>query len=154
MISRIFVLVSTISSVKSVDAFTASTNDRSTSRLHYRDLHDDTGFTKRQLPAGPFGILPPPSNQDHPSTAVDTNSFTFGFLEPEPLITRSYAQSTSYSPNLDLPASATNDINFEKAVEIGAGRLAMISALVLILDEVFTGESFPEQFVQLLGGHL
>jgi hypothetical protein len=153
MISRILALVSTISSITSVDAFTVSTNDRSSSRLHYRDLHDDTGFTKRQLPAGPFGILPTPSNQDHPSSAVDTNSFTFSVLEPEPLITRSYAQSTSYS-HLDLPASATNDIDFEKAVEIGAGRVAMISALVLILDEVFTGESFPEQFVQLVGGHL
>ncbi|KAL3785332.1 hypothetical protein ACHAWO_008604 [Cyclotella atomus] len=153
MISRILVLVSTISSITSLDAFTVSTNDRSSSRLHYRDLHDDTGFTKRQLPAGPFGILPTPSNQDHPSSAVDSNSFTFSVLEPEPLITRSYAQSTSYS-HLDLPASATNDIDFEKAVEIGAGRVAMISALVLILDEVFTGESFPEQFVQLVGGHL
>lgn len=142
------------SSISSVDAFTVSTNDRSKTRLCYRDLRDDTGFTKRQLPAGPFGILPPPSDQDHPSSTADIELFTFGFLEPEPLITRSYAQSTSYSPNLDLPASALKDLDFEKAVEISVGRVAMISALVLIVHEVFTGESFPEQFVQLTSLHL
>ena len=160
MISKI-AAVCAISSIASVDAFAMQTGrHHTTTRLQYRDLSQDEWFTTRELPSGPFGILPPPSSvsidQDiTPSLQTNASPYTFR-TDQEPLIPLSFAQSSSHSPNYDLPASSTmnKDIELKKAVEIIFGRVAMLAAMVLIIEEIFTGESFPQQFLQLIGGAL
>lgn len=138
--------------ISSVGAFTISPNNkRTTTCLYYREQYDDSRFTKRQLPTGAFGILPEPTIADDQDISLDQYSFT-SVIEDEPLISPTLAKCISYSPNLDLPSSAMadNNIEFEKSLEISVGRVAMMAALVLIAEEVFTGASFPEQIVHLI----
>lgn len=148
MVSTKFTSFYAISSIASAHAFITTTNKQFPTRLQYRELNDDS-FTKRQLPTGAFGILPLPTAEQDAS--IDTNTYTFNTVESEPFITQSYVQSTSYSPNLDLPASADKGLEFEKAMEVSIGRVAMMAAIVLIATEILTGASFPEQFLQLGG---
>jgi hypothetical protein len=73
------------------------------------------------------------------------------------LISASYPiQIASYCPNVDLPASAarkvdTNVADFTEAIELSVGRIAMMSALFLFMDEIVTGQSLPQQFLRLIG---
>ena len=139
-----------ISSMASTDAFTIIPNKISKTNLNYRNQYDDLWNTNHQLPSGAFGILPSPIEQD---IAMDPASYS-SVIEPEPFITASHPQNISYSPKIDLPTSASieRDIEFENVLEISLGRVAMMAALVLIVEEIWTGHSFPEQLVRLIGG--
>jgi hypothetical protein len=138
-----------------------SANKPLASGLFYRERYDDESqFTQTHLPSGPFGILPSPASMTAQDTARLEHTLpfsTFAAIEPEPLISASYPiQITSYCPNLDLPASAarkvdTNVADFTEAIELSVGRIAMMSALFLFIDEIVTGQSLPQQFLRLIG---
>lgn len=160
MISKIATICA-ISSIATADAFAMQTCKRHTTRLQYQDLSEDEWFNscERELPSGAFGILPPQSSvstdQDTAQSLQNTSSYTFR-TDQGPLIPPSFAPNTSYSPNFDLPASSatSKDIEFKKAIELSFGRIAMLAASVLIIEEILTGESFPQQFMQLIEGGL
>eukprot|EP00804_Cyclotella_cryptica_P001817 CCRYP_018414-RA/>CCRYP_018414-RA protein AED:0.23 eAED:0.23 QI:0/-1/0/1/-1/1/1/0/164 len=131
------------------------------SRLLYREHDDDSSqFAHTHLPSGPFGILPSPTSMtEQDATRLEhTLPFsTFTAIEPEPLISASYPiQISSYCPSVDLPASATRKIDknlaeLTEAIELSVGRIAMMSALILFMDEILTGQSLPQQFLSVIG---
>lgn len=166
MIAKIVTFSYTISSIiASVDAFTIAAMNKqpTTTHLNYRDQHyNDELFTAQNtgLPSGAFGILPSPTFTDQDVASYqDSVSYMHNFIETEALIpssSSSVQSMASYSPDLDLPSSATvvdNNIGFHTEIEVYAGRIAMMAAIVLLGKEIVTGASFAEQFVQLLGGH-
>ncbi|KAL7522624.1 hypothetical protein ACHAWX_007320 [Stephanocyclus meneghinianus] len=138
-----------------------NTNKPLASRLFYREHFDnESQCTQTQLPSGPFGILPSPTSVTEQDAARLEHTLpftTFAAIEPEPLISASYPlQITSYCPNVDLPASATRKVDtnfaqFTEAIELSVGRMAMMSALFLFMDEIVTGQSLPQQLSLLIG---
>lgn len=171
MISKIAALSYTISSVIApADAFTITAMNKqpTTTHLNYRDQHyNDEWFTAQNtagLPSGAFGTLPSPTfTEQDVASYQDSNSYMHNFIQTESLIPSSSSSSSSvqdmasYSPELDLPSSATvvdENISFHREIEVYLGRIAMMAAIVMIGKEIVTGASFAEQFVQLLGGHI
>ena len=165
MIAKIVTFYTISSIIASVDAFTIAAMNKqpTTTHLNYRDQHyNDELFTAQNtgLPSGAFGILPSPTFTDQDVASYqDSVSYMHNFIETESLIPSSSSSvqaMSSYSPDLDLPSSATvvdNNIGFHTEIEVYAGRIAMMAAIVLLGKEIVTGASFAEQFVQLLGGH-
>lgn len=80
------------------------------------------------------------------------SSITDDWSTKDPVVPQTTTQSTRILHG-DLPVQMQlpkKSIQAVGTAELAAGRMSMIAAVILVGNELFTGESLPDQFVDLL----